>query len=70
MNVLDALYQPKPRLIERHCGGWLAVTPRNWPLAVGVESDTQEGAVIAFQAEMERWSRIETKPDNPVSPRS
>lgn len=63
MNNLDALYQATPRLIERHCGGWLAVTPRNWPLAVGVQSDTREGAVAAFQTAMERWSRIETKPN-------
>lgn len=59
MDGLDALYQPKPRLIERHCGGWLAVTPRGWPLAVGVESETRDGATTAFRAAMERWARIE-----------
>ena len=58
MEVIDALYQVKPRLIARKSGGWLAVTPRGWPLAVGVRADTEEAARDAFAAALKRWAAI------------
>lgn len=60
MDDLDALYQVKPRLIARECGGWLAVTPRGWPLAVGVRADTEEAAASEFVAALKRWAAIKT----------
>ena len=56
--MTEALYLVKPVLMERHCGGWLAITPRGWPLAIGVTGDTEEEARRAFDAALERWSRI------------
>ena len=60
MVTTDELYQVSPRLIARNCGGWLAVTPRGWPLSIGVEAQTEEGAVAKFAAALQRWAAIDT----------
>lgn len=54
-----AIYQVKPVLRKRRCGGWLATTPRGWPLGIGVTADTEEEAVREFEATLKRWSEIE-----------
>lgn len=58
MNNDPALYGVKPELIERHCGGWLAVTPRGWPLSIGVTADTESDAIKEFEVALDRWYRI------------
>jgi hypothetical protein len=45
-------------LIERRCGGWLAVTPHGWPLGIGVTADTNAAAEKKFREELERLSKI------------
>lgn len=40
----------EPRIVERHCGGWLAVSNRADPLKIGVV------ALSAAQAEAEFWA--------------
>lgn len=55
----QALYQVRPVLRKRHCGGWLATTPQGWPLGIGVTADTEEEAVREFEATLKRWSEIE-----------
>lgn len=58
MNDEPALYGVKPELIERKCGGWLAVTPRGWPLSIGVTAATNADAKREFEAALDRWSKI------------
>lgn len=55
------MYEVNPVLIERRCGGWLATTPNGWPLGIGVTADTKEEAEAAFQAEMIRFSEIQSQ---------
>ena len=63
MAANQALFQVSPVLIERRCGGWLAVTPRGWPLGIGVTADTKPAAEKRFQEELERFSKIEEQRD-------
>lgn len=58
MDDIAALYRVEPRLIARNGGGWIAVTPRGWPLAVGVIAESQDAACRAFEAALQRWRRI------------
>jgi len=53
-----ALYAVKPLLIERQCGGWLAVTPRGWPLSIGVTGDTEVEVKREFVNALARWAKI------------
>jgi hypothetical protein len=59
MNDQQALYSVSPQLIERKCGGWLAITPRGWPLSIGVCGDTKDAAKVEFEAALLRWSQID-----------
>lgn len=65
-----ALFSVGPILIERRCGGWLAVTPHGWPLGIGVTADTKEDAEKKFLEELERFSKIQeyTEPASPDAP--
>jgi hypothetical protein len=58
MNEEEDLYNVKPQLIERKCGGWLAITPRGCPLSIGVTADTDVEAKREFEAAIDRWSKI------------
>lgn len=58
MGDQPAIYTVRPVLIERACGGWMAVTPRGWPLSVGVTAVTVAAVELAFEEAMERWSKI------------
>lgn len=62
MSTNHALFQVGPVLIERRCGGWLAITPRDWPLGIGVTGDTKAEAERKFQQELERFSKIREQP--------
>lgn len=59
-----ALYLVEPKLVERACGGWLAITPRGWPLSVGVCGVTLEAARNDFAAALSRWSAIDLLPNS------
>ena len=62
MNDEPALYSVKPQLVERKCGGWLAITPRGWPLSIGVTAETDTEARRGFEAALDRWSKIKETP--------
>ena len=47
-----------PRLIERRCGGWLAVSNSTAPLKIGVTADTEEQAREAFGQAVREWEAI------------
>lgn len=53
-----AIYSVKPQIIERVRGGWMAITPRGWPLSIGVMADSEAEARAAFDAELLRWAKI------------
>lgn len=55
---VTTIYQVKPILIERTCGGWLAITPQGWPLGIGVTASTKADAEQNFRDEMDRLSKI------------
>lgn len=59
MYTNHALFEVSPVLIERRCGGWLAITPHGWPLGIGVTGETREAAEKKFQEELDRFSAIE-----------
>ena len=63
MQENHSIYEVGPVLIERQCGGWLAVTPRGWPLGIGVTADTKADAEKKFQDELRRFSRIRKRLD-------
>jgi hypothetical protein len=48
----------EPTLIQRECGGWLALSPRSEDLRVGVLAPTEAGAREAFEVELGEWRRL------------
>ncbi len=58
MRENPEIYSVEPVLIERHCGGWLAITPQGWPLGIGVTAETKADAEKKFREELERFSKI------------
>jgi hypothetical protein len=44
-----------PRLVERHCGGWLALAPRGATLKIGVTAETAEAARKKYQTTVAEW---------------
>lgn len=57
-----ALYLVEPKMVQRASGGWLAITPRGWPLSIGVCGITLESTRSAFADELARWSAIDLLP--------
>ena len=49
---------PKPRLIERQCGGILALSPRRARFQIGVTADTDAEAESAFWKAYVRWCEL------------
>jgi hypothetical protein len=48
----------EPILIERACGGWLAVTQPDDSLRIGVTADTEAEARAAFDEAVVAWERL------------
>lgn len=46
-----------PRLIERKCGGWLALTPAGDSLQFGVAAETSEAAEQKYRHSLAEWKR-------------
>lgn len=49
-----------PRIRERRCGGWLAVSLADAPLKIGVTADTEDQAREAFAQAVREWEVILT----------
>jgi len=47
-----------PRIVARKCGGWLAVSPPNSALRIGVTANTQDEAASKFTAAEAEWSLL------------
>jgi predicted RNase H-like HicB family nuclease len=46
----------RPRLIERECGGWLAVSPPEAALQIGVTGKSEAEAVRAYTQALRLWT--------------
>ena len=44
----------EPVLIERACGGWLAVSPRHYSLKIAVREVRRDEALVAYSAAFNR----------------
>lgn len=44
-----------PRLVQRQCGGWLALAPRGVSLRIGVWADSEEAAREKYRTAVEGW---------------
>jgi hypothetical protein len=50
--------QLSPRIIERRCGGWLAVSNNADPVQIGVTAASEIDADFRFQTVRKRWQEI------------
>lgn len=46
------------RLIERQCGGWLALSPVGDPIQIGVTRPTKPAALAGFKESYLRWQQL------------
>ena len=45
-----------PRLVQRHCGGWLALAPEGATLKIGVSADSPAAAREKYRTTVEEWN--------------
>lgn len=45
-----------PRLVQRHCGGWLALAPEGAALRIGVSAESPDAAREKYRATVEEWN--------------
>ena len=45
-----------PRLVQRHCGGWLALAPEGASLKIGVSADSEDAARDKYRTAVEEWN--------------
>ncbi len=55
IGLLLGSHPPAPDLVERTCGGWLAITPADCGLRFAVEGDTQTEACNEFVTSWAQW---------------
>lgn len=48
----------RPTLIQRPTGGWMAVSPSNSGISIGVDAQTKEEALERFRSVFSRWLEI------------
>lgn len=51
-------YQQEPRVIQRHCGGWIARSNREDRLQIGVTGKDRSEAVARYGAALRHWERL------------
>lgn len=44
-----------PRIIRRHCGGWLALAPESASLKIGVSADSEDAARDKYRTAVGEW---------------
>lgn len=47
---------PEPKLVQRKCGGWLAVSPCGVPFQIGVTGETEIEAKERFGCALSKWN--------------
>jgi hypothetical protein len=59
--------RPEPRIIQRRCGGFLALSTSTRAPKIGVTADTEEEAREKLNAALGRWLEIlDEATDNPA----
>jgi hypothetical protein len=53
----------RPQTVERECGGWLAVSPPEAELLIGVAEETKTEAVAAFAQALRLWEALLDEPE-------
>jgi hypothetical protein len=53
--------QTEPRIVQRLCGGFLALSPDSEPIKIGVLGDTAENAAAKFEQSLTAWRRLGSK---------
>ena len=48
----------RPIIMQRACGGWLAVSPKWSPLRIGALAGTKLEAAEAFRRALSRWAEV------------
>lgn len=51
-------FSHNPVMVRRACGGYLAVTPRNHPLSIGVTGDDKRETKMKYFRTLRSWLRI------------
>ena len=46
-----------PRLVQRHCGGWLALAPESASLKIGVWADDEDTARVKYRTAVSAWHK-------------
>jgi hypothetical protein len=44
-----------PKLVRRECGGWLAVSPADEPVKIGVVAETEQDAIKKYEKKIVVW---------------
>lgn len=57
MNRQKIFCQIEPQLIERRCGGWLAVSPRSVAIRIGATGKSEAEARSNFAALVHAWEK-------------
>lgn len=48
----------EPQLIERQCGGWLAIAPPDSPVAIAVVGADEPATRAGLAASLSRWNEL------------
>lgn len=46
-----------PRIVQRHCGGWLALAPLGASLRIGVAADSESAALDKYRTAVSEWEK-------------
>jgi len=58
MDTEEETFGRNPALLQRACGGWLAVSDSNDPLQIGVAAPTRDQAEALFTTSHTRWTSL------------
>lgn len=62
----EYLRQVRPNVVNMMCGGWLATSPREAAIRIGVVGISEADARTKFSESLGRWIDILTDDDNGV----
>ena len=58
-KLMDSIKREiRPNLLQRVSGGWLAISPANSGISIGVDAPTEEEALERFRSVFSRWLEI------------
>lgn len=58
MQLMSQTTEDGARLIERECGGWLAIAGADSPVRVAVTAPDERSARDALRRELDEWRRL------------